>query len=129
MAKVIFQDYSIYCIFTVAIAIVEWKIKKLLRNFEGSNGSILRKLWEFTVDVVSDKNRGYDTQEIMYEDLTKLRRFTWIYLKFTLDLPRIYPDLPWIYPELPRNYPGFTPNLLWSSKKQMYQINYYTLFL
>ena len=36
-----------------------WNIKKLLRNFEGSNESIFKKLWGLKVEVVSYKKRMY----------------------------------------------------------------------
>ena len=39
--------------------IVECNIKKLLRNFEGSNGSIFKKLWGLKVEEVSYKKRVY----------------------------------------------------------------------
>ena len=39
--------------------IVKWKIKKLLRNFEGSNGSIFKKLWGLNWSAVSYKKWVY----------------------------------------------------------------------
>ena len=73
---------TLHCIYRSSLKpdIVEWKIKKLLRNFEGSNGSISKKLWGLKVEIVSYK------KERVYSYLSRQK---WATTTFSDDYARI----------------------------------------